>query len=326
MHPDQLHRDAVIFDGLIVSNWSRPVFEAMHAGGLTAANCTCSVWENFTQSMANIAQWKRWFAEHDDLIMHVTSTADIERAKAVNRVGICLGSQNTSGIEDRHDHLELFKSLGVGVMQMTYNTQNYSGCGCYESHDGGLSDFGKEVLAEMNRLGIVCDLSHVGAKTSDDVIRRSKQPVCYSHCLPSALKEHPRNKSDDQLRVIAGHGGFVGVTMFSPFLRRGPDSTLEDYLAAIEHVIAIVGEDQVGIGTDFTQGYGNPFFDWISHDKGSARRLVEFGTIANPLGLRELKDYPNLTAAMLAARWPEQRVRKILGLNWLRFLRDVWRS
>jgi membrane dipeptidase len=324
MNPSDLHRDAIVFDGLIVSKWGRPVFEAMHAGGVTAANCTCSIWENFRDSMDNLAQWARWFVDHADLITPVRSVSDIERAKRNGKVGICLGWQNTSGIEDRLDRLELFKCLGVSVMQMTYNTQNYSGCGCYESRDGGLSDFGKEVLGEMNRLGIVCDLSHVGGKTSEDVIRHSRQPVCYSHCLPLALKEHPRNKSDEQLRFIAGHGGFVGVTMFAPFLKRGTGSTLDDYLEAIEHVIRLAGEDRVGIGTDFTEGYDQPFFDWISHDKGTARRLVNFGEISNPAGMRQIKDYPNLTAAMVRAGWPEQRIRKILGLNWVAFLREVW--
>ena len=110
----------------------------------------------------------------------------------------------------------------------------------------------------MNRVGIMVDLSHVGAKTSEEAILASTRPVCYSHCLPSGLKAHPRNKSDEQLRFIAERGGFVGVTMFPPFLKRGIDATVDDYVEAIDYVSAIVGEDNVGIGTDFTQGYGSP--------------------------------------------------------------------
>ena len=324
MNAAELHREALVFDGLVVSNWSRPVFEAMRRGGLTAANCTCSIWENFRQSLDHVAQWKRWFGENGDLLLQIHSVSDIERAKAAGKVGICLGWQNTSGIEDRLEYLELFKGLGVGIMQLTYNTQNFSGSGCYESRDGGLSDFGREVVAEMNRVGILIDLSHVGPQTSEEVIRHSKQPVCYSHCLPSGLKEHPRNKSDAQLKFIAAHGGFVGVTMFCPFLRRGTQATLADYLEAIEYVIERVGEERVGIGTDFTQGQPAAFFEWITRDKGTARKLVEFGEIVNPAGLRELHEYPNLTAAMLQAGWPETRIRKLLGLNWLRLLREVW--
>src|SRR5690606_18369082 len=160
-------------------------------------------------------------------------------------------------------------------------------------------------------VGIMCDLSHVGPKTSEDVIRASGKPVTYSHCLPAGLKAHPRNKSDEELRFIAEHGGFIGVTMFSPFLRKRAQSTVEDYVAAIDYVIDIAGEDSVGIGTDFTQGQGPEFFAWLTHDKGMARKLTEFGEIVNPEGMRRIGDFPNLTAAMQRRGWPEARIRKV---------------
>jgi membrane dipeptidase len=149
-------------------------------------------------------------------------------------------------------------------------------------------------------------------------------PVCFSHCLPAALKSHPRNKSDEELRFIADHGGFVGITMFPPFLPKGPESTVDDYVVAIEYVIDLVGEDAVGIGTDFTQGYGKPFFDWITHDKGYGRKLTDFGEIRNPAGMDTIRDYPNLTSAMQRAGWTETRIRKIIGGNWLHLLETVW--
>ena len=321
-----LHDRLIVFDGLIVSSWSRSVFDDMGRGGLTAANCTCSVWEGFQATMTNIAQWKRWFQEHGDRILQVYTVDDINRSKREGKTGIILGFQNTSAFEDNLGYIGLFKELGIGIVQMTYNTQNLVGCGCYETRDGGLSDWGREVVAEMNRLSILCDLSHVGPKTSEDVILTSKQPVAYSHCLPAGLKAHPRNKSDEQLRFIAERGGLVGVTMFPPFLRRGSKSTVDDYVEAIEYVCNICGEDQVGIGTDFTQGYGLPFFDWITHDKGHGRRLTNFGDIINPEGLRTIGEFPNLTAAMERRGWPESRIEKIMGENWLALLRTVWGS
>ena len=324
MEPSALHRDMIVFDGLVVANFGPEVFADMRRGGLTAANCTCCIWEGFRDTMSNVARWKRWFAEHSDLITQVHTTADIARAKREGKTGIVLGWQNLTGIEDQLGHLALFKQLGVGIMQIAYNTQNLVGTGCYESRDAGLSDFGHEVIAEMNRLGILCDLSHVGAKTSEDVIKASKQPCAYTHCLPAALKAHPRNKSDEQLRFIAGRGGFVGVTMFPPFLKRGTDATVDDYVEAIEYVIGLCGEDQVGFGTDFTQGYGPDFFDWITRDKGYARKLTEFGEIINPAGMREIKDYPNLSAAMVKRGWKEARIRKVMGENWVRMLREIW--
>ena len=326
MDAAQLHKDAVVFDGLIVAKWGPQVFEGMYRGGLTAANCTCSVWENFRGSMDNIAQFKRWFDAYDHLLVQVYTVEDIRRAKAAGKVGICLGWQNTSGIEDRLDYLELFRELGVRIVQLTYNTQNFVGSGCYESDDGGLSDFGKEVVREMNRLGILCDLSHVGPNTSHDVIVHARQPVAYSHVLPAGLKAHPRNKSDDQLKFIVDHGGFVGVTTFAPFLNRGADSTIDDVVEAIEYVIDLVGEDRVGIGTDFTQGHTSGFFDWITRDKGMGRKLVDVGDVYNPKGLASLRDYPNLTAAFVGAGWSESRIRKVLGENWLNLLREVWKS
>jgi membrane dipeptidase len=313
-----------VMDGLIVSRWSRSVFEDMSRGGLTAANCTCSVWEGFQATMSNIAQWKNWFQEHGDLILQVYTVDDIRRSKREGKTGIILGFQNTSAFEGNLGYISLFKQLGVGIVQVTYNTQNLVGCGCYETRDGGLSDWGREVVAEMNRLGILCDLSHVGPKTSEDVILASKQPVAYSHCLPAGLKAHPRNKTDEQLRFIVERGGFVGVTMFPPFLRRGSESTVDDYVEAIEYVLNICGEDQIAIGTDFTQGYGKSFFDWITHDKGYGRRLTNFGDIINPEGLRTIGEFPNLTAAMERRGWSERRIEKIMGENWLALLRTVW--
>lgn len=319
-----LHRDAIVFDGLNISRWSPEVFGAMHQGGLTAANCTCCVWEGFDETMRAVAEWKGWFREHADTIMQVFSTDDIRRAKREGKVGIVLGWQNSSGFGDHLPFVRVFKDLGVGIVQLTYNTANTAGSGCYESHDGGLTDFGRELVAEMNRVGILIDLSHVGAKTSEDAIRASERPVAYSHCLPAALKAHPRNKTDEQLRFIADHGGFVGVTMFPAFLPRGSESTIEDYLDAMEHVVDLVGEDQVGVGTDFTQGYGEEFFSYLNHDKGRFRKLVDFGPVIMPEGIRRIEDFPNLTAAMERRGWPETRVRKVMGENWLRVLQEVW--
>ncbi|QTL04166.1 dipeptidase [Aquabacter sp. L1I39] len=321
-----LHDRLVVIDGLIISDFGPDLFKEMRKGGITAANCTCCVWEGFSETMRNVAKWKTWFREHADLISQVYTTKDILKAKAENKTGIILGWQNTSGIEDQIGYLELFHELGVRIIQMTYNTQNFVGSGCYESTDSGLSDFGHDVVAEMNRLGILCDLSHVGQKTSHDTIVASKQRVAYSHCLPAGLKAHPRNKSDEQLRFIAEKDGFVGVTMFPPFLEKGPNSTIDDYVAAMDYVMNLVGEDKVGVGTDFTQGYSKPFFDWITHDKGYGRKLTDFGAVINPEGFREIADFPNLTAAMEKRGWSEARIEKVMGGNWLQLLKDVWRA
>lgn len=322
---NKLHKDATIIDGLIIAKWDRSIFEDMRRGGLTAANCTVSVWEGFTDTVANIADMKKLIRDNSDLVTLVRSTADIQAAKDNNKTGIILGFQNAQAFEDNLGYIEAFADMGVRVVQICYNTQNLVGTGCYE-RDGGLSGFGRETIAEMNRVGIMVDLSHVGGKTSEEAILASSKPVCYSHCLPAGLKEHPRNKTDEQLRFIADRGGFIGVTMFPPFLKRGIESTVTDYVEAIDYVINLAGEDCVGVGTDFTQGYDKGFFDWITHDKGRYRQLTEFGAIQNPVGIRTIGEFPNLTQAMQKAGWTESRITKVMGANWVRVFNEVWQA
>ncbi|MDT8866047.1 dipeptidase [Vibrio fluvialis] len=323
MNARELHDDAIVIDGLVIAKWDRDLFEDMRKGGLTAANCTVSVWEGFQNTVNNIVEMNNLIEANSDIVTKVTCTDDIRRAKRGGKTGVMMGFQNAHAFEDQIGYVQVFKDLGVGVVQMCYNTQNLVGTGCYE-RDGGLSGFGYEIVEEMNRVGMMCDLSHVGEKTSREVILASEKPVCYSHCLPSGLKDHPRNKSDEELKFIADHGGFVGVTMFAPFLKNGIHSSIEDYVEAIDYIFNLVGEDQIGIGTDFTQGHGQPFFEWLTHDKGYARRLTNFGEIINPEGIRTLGEFPNLTDALLRHGFSETQVRKIMGENWLRVLGDVW--
>ena len=319
-----IHQRSIVVDGLIVSNFSRTVLEDMRAGGISAANCTCCVWEDTAATLRNIAEWKRRLAENADLLMPVTHVDDIARAKQAGKVGIILGWQNTSGYGDNLDLVAVFAQLGVRVVQLTYNTANFVGSGCYESVDHGITDFGHALIAAMNAAGVLIDLSHTGPRTAADAIAASRKPVAYTHCAPATLQPHPRNKTDEQLCLIADAGGFVGVTMFPAFLRRGADSTIEDYLDAIEHTINLIGEEAVGIGTDMTQEQPAAFFHWITHDKGNGRKLVDFGTALELDGFRRLRDFPNLTAGMERRGWTEARITRILGGNWMRLLREVW--
>ncbi len=326
MDTQQLHNSAIVIDGLVVSKWSRTVFEDMQQGGLTAANCTCAVWEGFRATLENIARWKQWFNTYDDILLQVYRSADIERAKRESKVGIFLGWQNTYPLEDRVEFVQLFQELGVRVMQLTYNTQNLVGSGCWESRDNGLSDFGRDVIDEMNRTGVLVDLSHVGPKTSEDAILHSRQPVAFTHCCPTGMMDHPRNKTDEQLRMVAERGGFIGVATYTPFLPWGDETTIDQCIEVFDYMINIAGEDHVGIGTDFTQDHDVDFFLWLRRDKGHGRSLMagEAKVPKQPAGLERLCDYPNLTAAMLKHGWSERRIRKVLGENWLGILREVW--
>ena len=126
----------------------------------------------------------------------------------------------------------------------------------------------------MNELGILVDLSHVGPLTSQEAIEHSKRPVAYTHCAPAGLLDHPRNKTDEQLTFIADRGGFVGYATYPPFMPQKDSASVEHCVEALEYLINLVGEESVGIGTDFTQEQDAGFFDWLSCDKGDGRRVV----------------------------------------------------
>jgi membrane dipeptidase len=324
-----LHEQALVIDGLHTCNWDREIFVELRAGGIDAVNAANVLWENFAGAIDEIAAWNRRFAEHADLIRPVRTVEDIHAAKHEGRTGIIMGWQNTSPIEDRLDYVEIFKQLGVGIMQLTYNTQNYAGSGYLEEHDGGLSGFGRELLDEMARVGILCDLSHVGDKTTADAIAYSPRPLCMSHVLPRALRDVRRNKPDELMLACADRGGLIGTSFFSPGLAAGNDATVHDVLDAMEHVIGLVGEDYVGIGTDFSQGHARPgpWLLWANKDKGTARQLTEFGSVKinKPAGVDRVSKLANLTAAMQARGWSAPTILKLLGGNWLRLLTDAWK-
>lgn len=324
-----LHDGALVVDGLQTSLWGRPIFEEMRAGGISAVNVSTVLWENFVEGIGYVSMWKKYLRENADILTLVRSPGDIVAAKAAGKVGIILGWQNTSPLEDKLDYVEIFKDLGVNIMQLTYNTQNYSGAGYLEEHDSGLTGFGREVVAEMNRLGVLVDLSHVGDKTSADTIAYSKAPVCISHILPRALHDVKRNKNDDLFLACAEKGGLIGISLFAPGLKAGNEATVDHVVDAMEHVIDLVGFDHVGIGTDFSLDRPRPsdWLLWANRDKGTARKLTEFGSVKinKPAGIRRMTDMPNLTARMLARGWGPKNVTKILGQNWLDLFEKSWK-
>ena len=323
-----IHSSAIVIDGLQCCDFDRPLLEEALGGGVTAINHAAILWENFRGGIDRITEWHRLFNKHADIVMPVHSTADIHTAKATGKLGIIMGWQNTSPIEDRLDFLAVFKTLGIGIMQITYNTQNYAGAGYLEETDSGLTGFGRELVAEMNRVGVLCDLSHVGEVTAADAIAYSTLPCAITHCLPRALKDVPRNKTDALFKSCADKGGVIGASLFAPGLAAGNAATVADVVDAIAHIVDLVGEDHVAIGTDFSlnRPRPGPWQEWAAKDKGTARILTEFATatISKPKGLERIEEMPNLTVEMLARGWTEARLIKILGGNWLRLLDKVW--
>lgn len=314
----------MFIDGLVISKLDGAMLSDMQRGGLTAANCTCSVWEDFQGTMKNIAEIKRLISNNKDKAIQIYSTDDIDRAKREGKVGIILGWQNSSGIDTNLDYVALFAELGLRIVQLTYNTANYAGCGCYETVDRGLTDFGRDLVDELAANRILVDLSHVGPVTSRDVVDHTSGPFAITHCCPSALKQHPRNKSDEEIRHVIDKGGFVGVAGVPHFLPSGIESSVDDFARAIAHIVNVAGEDHVGIGTDITQGYGPDFYEWIALDKGNGRRLTSFADAPILRGFESLDQYPNIVAALERAGMNSRVVEKVMGVNWYNFLRSSW--
>lgn len=320
-----VHQSALVIDGLQISRWSRDIFQNLRTGGLTAVNATCSVLENFRGTVANIAWWLKAFDDHADLIRPVTSAADIRAAKAEERTGIILGFQNTSAIEDDLSLLSILHALGVRVMQITYMEGNLIGQGCLERIDAGLTSFGLEAIEEMNRLGILIDLSHVGDRTTLEAIEASARPVAFTHANPRRLADHPRNKTDEQIKAVAAKGGVVGATVFPPFLPSGDDSTISEFIDVIDYLVDLIGLDHVAIGTDFTEDQPREFFDWLLTGRSQKGPAMELNyPIKLPPGITGAADFPNITAALLERGYSEAQAGQILGGNWLRLFEEVW--
>ena len=327
----KIYDEAIVIDGLSISNWeSDAVFRRLRAGNITAINATVATWENFVQTMAHLSAWMRRFRERDD-ILQVKETADIYTAKEQGKTGIILSFQNASPIENELDRLGLFLALGVRVIQLTYHETNLLGSGCWERTDGGLSNFGVDAVREMNRLGIVIDLSHVGPKTTMDAIEMSEQPVAITHANARSFCGHPRNKEEDALQLLAEKGGVVGATSFANFLPRGFDSTVEDFVDAIDDMVERVGIDHVAIGTDSTHDQPLEFWHYIGSQQGTkfpstfADGSVPYTELSfQPKGIDSPAEFPNLAEALVNRGYSAEDITKLLGGNWMNLFERVW--
>ena len=330
----RLYDDAIVIDGLNVSNWDSPaVFRSLHTGGVTAINATIATWENYPETMDTIAAWLRRLGEYDEVLTLVKTVGDIRQAKQDGKVGIILGFQNATPIENDLDRLAVFHALGVRIIQITFHERNLLGNGCYEPRDGGLSHFGVDAVRELNRLGILVDLSHCGTRTTLDTIEQSERPVACTHANARSYFDVPRNKTDEALKLMAKRGGVVGATAIAGFLRTGWESTLDDYVDAIDHLVQMLGIDHVAIGTDFTQDQPVSFWRYIGSQQGTKYPSVWTNTARPPAvnqpGLypRDLETpdkLPNLAAALLRRGYSPADTAKLLGENWLRLFETVW--
>jgi membrane dipeptidase len=264
-----------------------------------------------------------------DRLVHVLTVDDILRAKREGKVGIIFGCQGlASKIEDDANLLRILHRLGLRIGQLTWNERNSIGCGCLEVPDSGLSQFGRVVVREMNHLGIVIDLAHAGGRTIQDTVELSEKPVIVSHANVRRLTDNPRNLSDDVLKSLAGRHGVVGITAYSPFCeaKAGVRPTLTEVVDHIAYVADLVGVDHVGIGSDFFEGESPVRFEHLFRVRHpDVIRHYTLDTVYAE-GFDRVSCFPRLTEALVDRGLADADILKILGGNFLRVFRDVWKG
>jgi membrane dipeptidase len=307
-----------------------------HASGMTAVNCTFGFVfgpkEPFESTVADVAYWDRLVRENAGDLIKVLTTADIARAKAQKKIGVIYGFQNAAMMGQDARRVDIFANMGVRVIQLTYNNANQLGDGSMAPENRGLTKFGHEVVERLNANRVMVDLSHSGQKICLDAARASKQPISINHTGCRALTDLPRNKTDEELRLVAEKGGFVGI-YFMPFLNLSGHASAADVVAHIEHAVNVCGEDHVGIGTDG----GTTQIDDLEaykaalakeHDDRVAKGISAPGERADthPFAddLRGPGQFRKLARLLSAQGYKPARIEKILGGNFVRYARDIW--
>ncbi|MDL2192733.1 dipeptidase [Cobetia sp. LC6] len=321
-----MSKTMLTIDGLQYSNWSREIFEQMREGGLDAVHATLVYHETTRETLSRLGEWNRRFEAWPDLIMPVHVPQDIAVAQASGRVGIILGAQNCSPIEDDIDMVEVMRDLGLMIMQLTYNNQSLLACGCYEVQDSGITRFGRQVIREMNRVGMVIDMSHSAERSTLEAIEISERPVIISHANPESFHPAKRNKSDKVLKAIAESDGLLGFSAYPFHLRNGSDCTLTEYCEMIARTADLMGIEHLGIGTDLCQNQPVSILEWMRNGRWSKDMDYGEGSASNadwprPLSwLRDSRDFPNLIAGLRKVGMSEDEVAGIMGKNWVALL------
>lgn len=321
----------VVVDALITSHPDRSVFEQLRQGNVGCATVTCAFWEDACEALDIIGKWRDAARQNDDLIAIARSRREIDEIICSGRTAILLGFQNTTPFMDRIRYIELFADIGVRVVQLTYNNQNAVGGSCYEPNDSGLSRFGREVVEELNRVGILIDLSHVGERTSLDVIALSDKPVAITHANPASIYPHPRNKSDKLLKSLAEKGGVIGCALY-PNVAGGSNMALNEWIDMVAWTVDLIGVDHVGFGSDVGVNRTQKDLDWVRMGRWTRRIDYGAGSAANPgrpawpSWFQTPADYPNVIEGLRRKGFSESEIDAIAHGNWLRLYHTVFGS
>lgn len=314
-----------LIDNLQYAKFSPRIFRQMREGGVDAVHVTIAYHENFREMVLNLEGWNRWFELHPKLIMRGTCAADVRRARETGRTAIFFGFQNPGPIGDDIGLVEICHQLGVRFMQLTYNNQSLLATGCYEDEDTGLTRMGRQVVAEMNRVGMVVDMSHSAERSTLEAIDQSARPIAITHANPDWWHPALRNKSDEVLRALTRAGGMLGFSIYPHHLKDGSACTLSSFCEMVAEAADRYGAEHLGIGSDLCQDQPDSVVEWMRVGRWTKARDYGEGTADKP-GFPPMpswfannRDFGNIRRGLVAVGFDGGEIDGIMGGNWLRF-------
>ena len=316
-------------DNLQYCNWSEEIFKINRQAGLDAIHVTIAYHESFDDVLNNIKIWNEYFNKFKDLIIPGKNFKDIEKAHKENKTAVFFGFQNCSPIGDNINLVEEIYDLGILFMQLTYNNQSLLATGCYEDNDSGVTRMGKEVIKEMNRLGIVIDMSHSAEKSTMDAINFSSKPIAITHANPSFWFEAKRNKSNKVLKALAESGGMIGHSLYPHHLKNKSNCTLESFCEMIARTADIIGVKHIGIGSDLCIGHPDTVVEWMRNGKWTKTKdygegvKEDSGFPKQPDWFVNASGFKNLEIGLKKTGFNEKETNDILGNNWYNFYKGI---
>lgn len=313
----------MLIDGAQYCNWSRRIFQEMVAGGLSAVNVTVAYHENFRDTVDALVAWNWRFRHFADLILPGRQGEDIVRASETGRTAIFLSLQNPSPIEADVGLVQILHELGIRFMQLSYNNQSLLCGGWTEAEDCGLTRMGRAVIAEMNRVGMVIDMSHSAERSTLEAIDCSCGPISITHANPSSWHATARNKSDEVLKRLAARGGMVGLSLYPAHLRDGSNTSLAEFARMAARLADTIGADHIGIGSDLCQDQPDSVLVWMREGRWREPSPPNEGPAISfppqPDFFRTNRDFPGLADGLRLAGFSAAETAGILGGNWARF-------
>ena len=316
-------------DNLQYCNWSRDIFLINREAGLNAIHVTLVYHEDYDEFLQRVKEWDRFFEENSDLIFLGKTFEDITKAQSDNKTAIFFGFQNCSPIEDDINLIEKVHEHGCRFMQLTYNNQSLLATGCYEKNDSGVTNFGREAIKEMNRVGIVVDMSHSAEKSTLDAIEISEKPIAITHANPSFWHQALRNKSDFLLKKLSESGGILGLSLYSHHLKDGTNCKLENLCEMVAKTAEIMEVKNIGIGSDLCLNQPDSVVEWMrngtwskstNYGEGSKKKP---GFPKQPDWFLDARGFDNLESGLKKVGFNNQEVEGILGNNWFNFYKGI---